>query len=66
MRKNDLSDAMQARLDKYKKEAASYAPNKTVGGYISKGDYLDSIQDMEDREAAQWKEHLQKNPEFRR
>lgn len=66
MRKNDLSDAMQARLDKWMKNPLPVESVKKVRGYVSKGDYLDSIQDIEDREAAQWKEHLQKNPEFRR
>lgn len=62
MRENNLSPTMQARLDKWKKTAPP-APSHPV--YISKGDYLDSIRDIEDREAKQWQEHLNKNPYMR-
>jgi hypothetical protein len=62
---NNLSPAMQARLDNWMKKPEQL-PLPQKRGFVSKGDYLDSIQDIEDRDAKSWKEHLQKNPEFRR
>lgn len=64
--RNDLSEVMKARLEKWRNNIQKVPSAEKVRGPMSKGDYLDSIQDIEDREAKQWKDHLDKNPQFRR
>lgn len=65
---NNLSDEMQARLDKWMANPLPVKAAEKVRGsnYVSRRDYGDDIRDFERKDAEQWEREFNSNPIYRR